>query len=367
MRYVSPRVSCRPGEERVAPPRSHRIATTCCVAIVLHAAGVVPIAAQFEPMPSHAPTRSRPAHAQAAIVARVNGVAIGAAELDAALNTVIPLSSYHNNVKSEKLGELRTQALDGLIDEELRYQEAVRLKIQVPPREIDQALDRARQAYPSREAFDRARRASGATIPQLRGSIARALMIQKAYERVVASECRVTDADASSYYRQNTARFVMPEQVRVSLITIAVEPSAPATEWTRARQKAESIARQVAGGASFESLARQHSADPSKAQGGDLGLRHRGQLIDEFERALNGLRAGQVSPVVQTIYGFHLLRLVELRPAAQKTFADVRATLVRDLTDKRCTEASLAWSKRLRAAARVEIVARQAALGRPRR
>jgi parvulin-like peptidyl-prolyl isomerase len=328
------------------------------VGVVLLLASV-PMAEQFAPLPAH--ERSRPASTAAGIVARVNGTPIHGAELDAALNTVIPLGSYHQNVKPEKLAEMRTQALDGLIDEELRYQEAVRLKIQVPQREVEAALERARKAYPSREAFDRARRASGATLPQLRASIVRALMIQKAYERVVGAGCRVSEADAATYYQQNTGRFVMPEQLRVSLITIGVDPSAPTAEWTRAKQKAESLARQIANGASFETVARQHSTDPSKSKGGDLGLVHRGQLIDDFERALTGLRPGQVTPAVQTIYGFHLLRLVELRPAAQKTFVEVKATLVRDLTETRCTEASRAWSKRLRAAARVEIVGRQVA------
>jgi parvulin-like peptidyl-prolyl isomerase len=190
------------------------------------------------------------------------------------------------------------------------------------------------------------------------------LMIRKAYERIVLPTCTVSEIDAAAYYRDNRARFMMPEQVRASLITVAVDAAAPAADWKRARQKAEAIARQVASGAPFEALAREHSADPSKAKGGDLGFVHRGQLIEEFEQALSGLGAGQVSPVVQTIYGFHLLRLVEIRPAVQKTLADVQATIMRDLTETRCKEASLAWSKRLRAAARVQIIDRAAPRGR---
>ena len=237
----------------------------------------------------------------------------------------------------------------------IQFAFALYLLVSVPAA-VEQALVRARKTYGDGEAFERARRASGATLPQLRASIMRALMIRKAYERVVSSRCAVSDADAAAYYRENTARFVLPEQLRTSLITIGVDASAPPPEWQRARQKAEDLARQIAAGASFDALAREHSADPSKLKGGDLGFLHRGQMVDEFERALTALRPGQVSPVVQTIYGFHLLRLVEIRPAAQKTFADVKATLVRDLTETRCGQASADWSKRLRAAARIEIV-----------
>jgi parvulin-like peptidyl-prolyl isomerase len=326
-----------------------------------HAAVLLPLliyapvlAAQLAPVPSHATRSSRPA-ATTAVVARVNGVALHADQLDAAMQTVIPLASYHQNVKPEKMDELRKRALDGLIDEELRYQEALRLKIQVAPAEVEKALERARQSYKDRDEFDRARRASGATMPQVRASILRALLIQKAYDRQVVGRCRASDADAGRYYRENTARFILPEQVRPTLITIGVDPSAPRPEWDRARQKANDIARRIAAGASFETLAREHSTDASKGKGGDLGFVHRGQLIEDFERALRALKPGQVSPVIQTIYGFHLLRLVETRPPVQKTFEEMKPTIVRDLTETRCGQASRDWSKRLRDAARIEI------------
>ena len=152
--------------------------------------------------------------------------------------------------------------------------------------------------------------------------------------------------------------------MRVSLITIGVDPSATNLEWERARKRADGVARRIATGASFEALAREFSTDASKSKGGDLGFVHRGQLIDEFERALKGLAPGKMTPVIQTIYGFHLLRLVETRPAVQKSFAEVKATIIRDLTETRCSQASADWSKRLRAAARVEIVESRIAGGK---
>jgi parvulin-like peptidyl-prolyl isomerase len=317
------------------------------------------VAAQLAPVPSHEPRRS-PRGEGAAVVARVNGVPIHADDVDAAMHTVIPLTLYHQNVKPEKMDELRKRALDGLIDEELRYQDAVRLKLQAAPTEVEQALGRARKAYPGRDGFERARRASGATMPQVRASILRALLIQKAYSRAVASRCRVSAPAAARYYRENAARFVLPEQVRPSLITIGVDPSAPRPEWDLARQKAEDVARRIAAGAPFEALAREYSSDASKLKGGDLGVIHRGQLIDEFERALNSLKPGEVSPVIQTIFGFHLLRLVEARPPVQKTFDEVKATLTRDLTETRCNQTSAEWLTRLRGAAHIEISAPRA-------
>ena len=326
--------------------------------LLLPAVAVSVAAAQLAPVPSHATTP-----APADVVAVVNDAPIHASDLDAAMNTLVPQSSYHRNLKPQKVDELRTQALDGLIDEELRYQEAMRLKVHVAEGDVDLALARAKKSYRDEQEFERMRKASGATLPQIRASIRRALLIQRVAEQEVGSRCRVSEPQAAAFYHDNPARFVLPEQLRVSLITIGVDPSAPPPDWERARQKARDVAQRIAGGASFEALAREFSSDESRGNGGDLGFVHRGQLIDEFERALRDLTPGGVSPVVQTIFGFHLLRLVEIRPPAQKTFADVKATIIRDLTETRCAEQAAAWSKRLRSAAR--IVVGGGATGRP--
>jgi len=231
----------------------------------------------------------------------------------------------------------------------------VRLKVRVADADVEQALARAKKTYRDEQEFEKARRASGATLAQIRASILRALMMQRVYEENVGARCRVTEADAAVFYRENTTRFLLPEQVRVYLTTVGVDPSAAPPDWERARQKARDLARRIAGGAPFEAMAREHSSDESRLKGGDLGFVHRGQLIDEFERALRDLKPGRVSPVVQTIFGFHLLRLVEVRPPAQKTFADLKATIVRDLTETRCARASEGWSKGLRAHATIVV------------
>jgi peptidyl-prolyl cis-trans isomerase C len=312
-------------------------------------------AQQVRPMPSHkADATERPARS---VVARVNGAPINSDELQAALDARLPLSSYHQNVSAEKLAELRREALDSLIDEELRYQEAVRLRLRVSPKEVDQALDRARKAYNGGpEAFERARLAAGATMPQLRSGIQRGLMIKKVYDQAVAPSCAVTEKDAQLFYTGNRQRFILPDQFRPYLITIGVSPSGSRKEWEQARKKIDDLAQQIATGASFEALARQHSSDPSKDKGGDLGFVHRGRLIEEFETALKTMRPGQVSGVIQSIYGYHLIRLAEIRPAAQKSFAEVKDQLIRDLGETRCADATARWTRRLRAAARIQIV-----------
>ena len=167
-----------------------------------------PAAAQ-KPMASHDSTRPR--GETAAVVARVNGVAIGSADLQAAIDARLPPNSSRQKLAATKLAAMRREALDSLIDEELRYQEAVRLGVRVTPQEVEKAFDRARQAYPGGvEAFELALRGSAATETQVRSSIRRGLMVRKVYQQAVGNACRVSEAEASTYYRENRQRFVKP-------------------------------------------------------------------------------------------------------------------------------------------------------------
>lgn len=290
------------------------------------------------------------------VVAWVNGVPVKSDRLLIAMESLLPLASYHQNVSPEKMTEIRKNALDKVIDEELQYQDAVRLKLKVTDDDFKKSMDRVIQRYGSQKAFDEALKKSGAKLDDIKLSIKRVLMVQKAYEHEVAARCTVNNAEVVQFYSQNTARFVMPEQLHVYLITISVDPSGSRADWDAGRKRAEELLRGIHDQASFEEMARKESADPSKEKGGDLGFIHRGRMAAEFEESLKAMKPGQTSQVIQTIYGFHLLRLAEIRPPVQKTLEEVKDSLKKDLTEKRCGEMNDEWNKRLRASAKIEIV-----------
>lgn len=183
--------------------------------------------------------------------------------------------------------------------------------------------------------------------------LARSLTIERALARQVGSRCSVTAADARRYFDQNHDRFVIPEQLHVYAITIGVEPSASSKDWTDAKTKAQDVLKQIRAGAAFDEAARKYSTDPSRTAGGDMGFIHRGSLSDQFETATKTLPVGQVSDVVQTIYGFHIIRVAEIRAPRAKTFAEVEKTLPADLTATRCTEMKTAWIADLRRTAKI--------------
>jgi len=306
-----------------------------------------------QPIASHA--KGGVPASQVTVVARVNAAPITSDRLDVALGRHLPLESYHRNVTAETVQHLRRQSLDELIVEELRYQEGVRLRLTPSDAEVNAGLSRAVAGYKTRDAFDQARRRSGASMGDVLQEIRRALVITNAYTRAVGSQCQASAEDAKAYFAANPDRFVVPERLHVFVVTIGVDPGAPARQWTEAKARAEDVARQIRSGASFEDVARTHSTDAARAAGGDMGFVHRGSLADEVEQAVRGLKPGEVSPVVQTLYGFHIVRVTEIRPPERSPFPTVAAGIQKDLTRQRCADMDAAWTARLRAAASIEL------------
>ncbi|VCU71987.1 Peptidyl-prolyl cis-trans isomerase D [Pigmentiphaga humi] len=143
----------------------------------------------------------------------------------------------------------------------------------------------------------------------------------------------VSDEDVKSYYEQNQARYRQDEQRRASHILITADKDASDAAREEARAKAQALAEQAkAPGADFAKLARDNSQDPgSAASGGDLDWFGRGMMAKPFEDAVFSLQQGEVSAVVPTDYGFHVIKLTGVRPAVVKPLAEVRSQIVEEI------------------------------------
>jgi len=289
-------------------------------------------------------------------VAYVNGTAIAEERLDLAVNALIPQASFHRDVSAEVMARVRQTALEALIDEELQFQDARARGITASDADVDAGLADVAARYESPEAFAAARLRAHMSLEDVRREVRRTVMIRKVHEAEVASGCQVGRADAERFFEANRARFVVPEELHVQAITIGVDPSSPPAAWSAAREQAGQIRRRLLDGADFEEMARQYATDPSRESGGDMGFVHRGSLTDGFEQATANLATGEVSDVVRTIYGYHLVRISEVRPSRQKTFDEVSDELTKDLTEQRCDERKNAWLARLRAGATIKLV-----------
>ena len=303
------------------------------------------------PMPSH--TVAGPVRAPAHEVARVNDVALMSSRLDAAVSSLIPSESFHRNVSAEKMATLRQRALETLVDDELKYQDGVRRMVRASDAEVETGLTQVAKQYGGRRTFENALRQSGGSMVDTRREIRRTITIKKVSDRTVAAKCEVSRDQTARFFRANPDRFVEPEQLHIYAITVGVDPSSNAQRWADAKSRAAEALRELQAGASFEDTALKYSTDPSKTTGGDMGLVHRGSLSDTFEHVARDLPIGRSSDVIQSLYGYHIVRVSEVRPPQKRTLADVAAGLQKDLTAKRCTDLNDAWVSGLRAQANV--------------
>jgi peptidyl-prolyl cis-trans isomerase C len=215
----------------------------------------------------------------------------------------------------------------------LLAQESRARKLAVPDQDVDARVADIRKNFPDDAAFTQAMAAQGLTVDHLRAQTRSNLEVQKVIDAEVSSKIGVQDADVSTFYQQNLARFKQGETVHASHILIGVAANAPPAEKAAAKAKAQAALKQVRGGADFAAVARAQSQDPGSAQnGGDLGFFPKGQMTPAFEDAAFKLKPGSVSAVVETPFGFHIIKVFERRPPRTAPLAEVSGQIKEFLT-----------------------------------
>lgn len=222
------------------------------------------------------------------------------------------------------LARLQTQILESKVDELLILQAAERdSTIRVDPRQVETLVQREIQrieaAIGGRLALERALQQDGLTLQQYREILARRFRRQGYIGQYVTrvrqdrAAPAVTDAQVRAFFEENRAQFDN-RPAAVTFRQIVVAPKASDTARARARATAEEVLRLARSGEDFAQLARRFSNDPGSAQqGGDLGWFRRGDMVNEFERAAFSLRAGQISDIVESPFGFHVIKLERAR------------------------------------------------------
>jgi len=158
----------------------------------------------------------------------------------------------------------------------------------------------------------------------------------------------VSDADVLAYYNQHKDQYQVKDQVKVKHILIAVQPGSDAKADAAAKAKAEDLLKQLKGGANFGDLAQKNSDDPgSKTQGGELGWLDRGKTVPEFDKAAFSLPVGQLSDVVKTQFGYHILQVEDKKTAHLRPLDEVKGEIVPVLEQQRIGAAEQTYASQL--------------------
>ncbi len=221
---------------------------------------------------------------------------------------------------SASLASARKEVLERLIEEKVIIDKARERGMTVSDADIERAVDGVVQdmirGTGSEQAFRAQLEREGLTEEDLRElyrpRLEAQILASRLVRREVSTEAEVTEAEIEEYYNENKDSFPQrPETVRLSHIYISLMPDSAA--YAQARGAAERVRERVLAGEDFAEIARELSADPSARKGGDLGYFKRGQLAPQFEEAVFSLEPGEVSEVVQTRFGFHVIKLTDMR------------------------------------------------------
>jgi parvulin-like peptidyl-prolyl isomerase len=286
-------------------------------------------------------------------VARVNGVVIRRDTVRDLVKSII--SEETPPPSSEEIGRLFQHALDSLIDLELLHQEAVARGMRVSEKEVDAEIQRSRTRFADAATFDAALERSGLTKDELRADTRKTLLANRLLDDVVWKGLPpVSEQQARKFYDENVAAFTTEGRVHVRYLLLRSPPQG--AERAKVKEKAEALRKQIAGGASFDALARRNSEHGSAMKGGDLGFIEPGSLPPEVEAAAMRLDRGGLSNVIETSTGFHLVQVVERRGAGITPFEKVRKEIVQTLTEDEKRRRQEAFVAELRKKAKIEIV-----------
>ena len=286
-------------------------------------------------------------------VARVNGDSITRDEL---LQAVRELEERSGPVMPDTRDEVFRGVLDDLIAFRLLSGELKNRKLEVGKAELDAALGELRGRFPTEKAYREALAEQKMTPDELRERTRTTLLINQLLEAEVGKDLSVKPGEVATFYEQNPGRFAQPEAVRLSHVLIGVPQGAPESVRAAARERAADVAKRAKAGADFARLARTHSNDASREQGGDLGFVPRGQGQPSFEQAAFALAPGEVSDPVETTYGFHVIKAGEKRPAQTVPFGQAAAQVEQYLLDQRRQDLARAYVNRLKAVGKVEVL-----------
>jgi peptidyl-prolyl cis-trans isomerase C len=291
------------------------------------------------------------------VLAKVNGVAITQGERDQTAQEMLSRGRMSQQQSSpDMLPKIEAAALQQLINVELLYQKGQKLKIKDLDKKVDDKLAQMRAQFPSPADFEKALTSANLTEKQFKAFTRKNIVIDNLLQKEVLGKISVSEADAKKFYDENQDKFKAPEQTKASHVLITVDQKATPEEKKKAREKADAIRKRVAGGEDFATLAKAESKCPSAAKGGDLGYFGKGQMVPAFEEAAASLKPGQISDVVETQFGYHIIKVTDRKQAETVKFNDVKGKIEDYLKNQEAQNPMADYVENLRKQAKIEMV-----------
>lgn len=272
-------------------------------------------------------------------VALVNGTAISRAQFNQSVARMSKTQPGQQQPEAkDQLKQVQAQALDALIRNVLLYQASQKAGVKIEDKAIDEQISALKQRFPSEEEFNQALAQVPATVETLRQQIREQMAIRQYLDKEFADQAKASEDEVKTYYDQHPDYFKVPAQVKASHILAKVEDQNNAEQKTAALDKIKKAQKRLEGGDDFATVAKEMSDCPSSSKGGELGYFSRGQMAKPFEDAAFAMKPGETSGIVETQFGYHLIRVEEEKPEGKVELAQAQPKIDQYLKRQRMME-----------------------------
>ena len=301
---------------------------------------------------------SNAASQKGSFAAKVNGAGIKTATLNAAVNNYVENQKMFGvTVKDEEKDKLKKDILNELISAELLYQASRKAGLGDMSKEVDSQLENIKKGFGSNQEFQKVLKERGIEIKDLKEDIKKGIYINAYLEKDAFSKLGpVTEDEKKQEYEGNKDKLNVPDEVKASHVLIKVGDKAAAEEKQKAKEKIEALRARAMSGEDFAKLAKENSEDASAPNGGDLGYFKKGDMVKPFEDAAFGLEKDQISPVVETQFGYHVIKVTDKKAAHTLTYEEVSKDIEKFLLNKHKRDEINKTTESLRKNAKIEIM-----------
>jgi parvulin-like peptidyl-prolyl isomerase len=241
-----------------------------------------------------------------------------------------------------RLRQIDYMGINRMIERKLQIQIAKRRGIKVTDDEVKDAIARLRRLGESPNEND----------PKEIASIKDQLTALRIINQQVRSSLLVSEVEMHRFYEQHLERFLLPSEVRISQILIALGPS---NEMLQVREKAQQVYALFKKNQSFEELAARYSEGPEARRGGNLGFVRVADMLPQIQKAIQDLSPGQASEPIASPLGMHIIRVDERKAAQYRPFEEVREDIRNAVYQLKSEEAYQAWIKDLKDQSYIEV------------
>lgn len=299
-----------------------------------------------------------------AVVAKINGAAIKDSELTKNINQIFAQNPQMAAIASseDQMKDLRMKVLQDLITTEVLSQEGKKQKIKDLDQQVDETYKKLRASLPKEEDFQAALKEHNITEKDLRKDIEKEVRIQKVVNDQIGEikkNVSISEQEVQSFYNDpaNKDKFMQKESVKASHILIKVAKDATKEDDAKAQKKIKDLLKRAKKGEDFAKLAKENSEDPSAAQNsGELGYFSTEDMVPEFATAAFAMKPGEISDVVKTPFGYHIIKSEDKKPAQMVPYDEVKDKISKFLENSAIQSKLLEYIDSLKNSAKIEVL-----------